>query len=64
MKLKPFHIYSIGFIITVTVGFIYEQYMGFVLGGALYAILMGFIIRFFKINPVEKSIYDRRKKEL
>lgn len=63
MKLRPFHYYVIGFLAAVTIGFLIEQYMGFVIAGALYAILMGFVIRFFKINPVEKSIYDKRKKE-
>lgn len=64
MKLKTFHIYVIGFILSVFIGFMIGDYMGFVVAGGLYAILMGFIVRIFKINPVEKSIYDKRKKEL
>lgn len=63
MKLKPFHYYSIGFIISVTIGFIIKEYLGFVIAGAIYAILLGLILSIFNINPVEKSPFDKRKKE-
>ena len=37
--------------------------MGFVLAGAIYAILTGLVLAVFNVNPVEKSIYDKRKKK-
>ncbi|MFA7686527.1 MAG: hypothetical protein WCY25_01545 [Moheibacter sp.] len=63
MKLKPFHYYAIGFVVAVTIGFIVKEYMGFVIAGGLYAILLGLIVSIFNFNPVEKSPYDKRKKD-
>jgi len=62
MKLKPFHYYTIGFVIAVLIGFIIGDYVGFVLAGGLYAILLGIVVSVFNINPIEKSPYDKRKK--
>lgn len=62
MKLRGVHFYIAGFILAVTIGFYVNMYMGFVIAGALYAILMGLILSIFNINTIDKSIYDKRKK--
>jgi len=64
MKIKPIFYYIAGFVISVSIGFLVKEYMGFVLAGAIYAILTGLILAVFNVNPVEKSIYDKRKKEV
>lgn len=63
MKLKPFHYYTLGFVIAVGIGFLIKDYLGFVIAGGLYAILLGLFVSIFNLNPVEKSPYDKRKKE-
>lgn len=63
MKLKPFHYYTIGFVVAVTIGFLIKDYLGFVIAGAIYAILLGLVVSIFNLNPVEKSPYDKRKKD-
>lgn len=63
MKLKPFHYYAIGFIISVGIGFLVNEYVGFVIAGALYSILLGLVVAIFNFNPVEKSPFDKRKKD-
>lgn len=63
MKLKVFHYYIIGFVIAVTIGFILNEYIGFLCACILYAIVVGIFSPLHSINPVEKSPYDKRKSD-
>jgi len=64
MKIKPIFYYIAGFVISVLIGFWIKEYIGFVVVGAIYAILTGLALAVFNVNPVEKSIYDKRKKDV
>jgi hypothetical protein len=63
MKIKPIFYYVAGLLASLIIGFWIKEYIGFVVAGAVYAILLGLIVGIFNIDPVEKSPYEKRKKE-
>lgn len=66
MKVKIFVFYIIGFFIFCGVGFYKNYVVGFLVGLVLYVLLLvliGVFFGFTSVDPIEKSIYERRKKE-
>lgn len=61
--MRPFYWYLAGFFVAVGLGFYMNSYIGFIAYGLVYAIIVGIISAVFNINPIEKSVFDRRKKE-
>jgi len=65
---KVFIYYIIGFIIAVSIGYFSSQnpFYGFIVATILYMVLVGVLSLFFGIfnaNPMDKSPYEKRKKE-
>jgi hypothetical protein len=67
--MKTFVYYFIAFLIAVTIGYFRSEnpFYGFIIAMIAFAILSGILSLFlgiFNANPIEKSPYERRKKEI
>lgn len=66
MKIKTFVFYIFGFFVFCGIGFYVNYVIGFLVGLVSYVLLLILIGTFFgftSVDPIEKSIYERRKKE-
>ena len=66
MKFKTLVYYSIGYIIAAIIGYSINYIVGFMAASVLYLIALGIfsvILGLAEVDPVEKSIYERRKKD-
>ena len=67
MKIKTLVYYSVGYLIAAIIGYSINYIVGFMAASVLYLfalVILSVVFGLAEVDPVEKSIYEKRKKDV